>query len=507
MLFRSKVSEGQYENTDPFTAIDENIFRGTVLNAEDVSDNAEQDIYSNNVSEDAANVEMNSMAVTSSSDKEEVLSQAITAPKYYKNEGANIYIDDKSGNLRYVRSDVSVPLSNRTLTLDLVYDVSEAKAATYCYEDVGNGSWAAQAVNYSPLGVGWRFDLTYMKSNIIYLKDGRNVRYNGNELVNSSYNDFDAESTSDHGILITYLDGSEEYLNSSGLLYRSIDKYGNITEYTYTNGNLTKVSADGKEVIISYYDDKTEVLLPNDDIIRYLKENKTFTYGPGSPEWTATCPVMSRVEKYSDGESLQCAYLFFTSYEMEVYRGRLSSYFSGSDYCVFMVPCEIDNTTGYCERYIYEPTASKHDNTSTRTWALKVINKYKDYDIEYSSRDYVLPSNSLTSHLTKYVEIFTNGKIVESIFDTTATTIRTYHSINDTNIMLREEKTEFPLGYEHIPTSKTTKICTSNGNFTTYKEEYSYNAKDQLTSVKKYIDGSLYEETTYEYTNWYLTLT
>ncbi len=86
MLFRSKVSEGQYENTDPFTAIDENIFRGTVLNTEDVSDNAEQDIYSNNVSEDAANVEMNSMAVTSSSDKDEVLSQAITAPKYYKIE-------------------------------------------------------------------------------------------------------------------------------------------------------------------------------------------------------------------------------------------------------------------------------------------------------------------------------------------------------------------------------------------------------------------------------------
>lgn len=507
MLFRSKVSEGQYENTDPFTAIDENIFRGTVLNAEDVSDNAEQDIYSNNVSEDAANVEMNSMAVTSSSDKEEVLSQAITAPKYYKNEGANIYIDDKSGNLRYVRSDVSVPLSNRTLTLDLVYDVSKAKAATYCLDEIGDGSWAAQAVNYSPLGVGWRFDLTYKESNIIYLKDGRNVEWNGSYLVDNPYNDIDVESISDNEILITYLDGSEEYLNNHGLLYKSVDKYGNITEYTYTNENLTKVSADGKEVIISYYDDKTEVLLPNGDIIRYLKENKTFTYGPGSPEWTATCPVMSLVEKYSNGESLQCAYLFFTSYEMEIYRGKVSPYFSGHEYCVFMVPCEIDNTTGYCERYIYEPTASKHDDTSTRTWALKVINKYKDYDIEYSSGDYVLPSDSQTSNLTKYVETFSNGKIVESIFEKTVTTIRTYRKEDDVNILLKEEVTEFPDGYpwgkEHIPTSKTTKICTSNGNFTTYKEEYSYNAKDQLTSVKKYIDGSLYEETTYEYVNWY----
>ena len=130
MRYRRNVSEGRCEDPDPLTAIDENIFRGTVRDIDDSSDiyGEVQDIYADNdILPEEEDISGPNSIAAASDDREDVLAQAITAPKYYKNEGSNIYIDDKSGNLRYVRNDISVPLSNGYMSLDLVYDVSEAK--------------------------------------------------------------------------------------------------------------------------------------------------------------------------------------------------------------------------------------------------------------------------------------------------------------------------------------------------------------------------------------------
>ena len=96
------------------------------------------------------------------------------------------------------------------------------------------------SLKQSALGVGWRFNLTRRESRIIYLKDGRSIKYSGNSVKNNYYNDVEVESNGGGEILITYIDGSKEYLDNAGLLYKSVDKYGNIINYTYTNGDLTK---------------------------------------------------------------------------------------------------------------------------------------------------------------------------------------------------------------------------------------------------------------------------
>lgn len=103
-----------------------------------------------------------------SSNDENIYASQIVEPKYYIKQNANTYIDMKSGNLRYVRTDVNIPLQTGYLTLELMYNLSDAKAAGYFYDDVDLGAYGNVPLLEAPLGVGWRFNLT-RKNKMLYI--------------------------------------------------------------------------------------------------------------------------------------------------------------------------------------------------------------------------------------------------------------------------------------------------------------------------------------------------
>ncbi len=445
---------------------------------------------------------------------ESLYTSQIIKPKYYNYQGNNIYVDQESGNLRYERCDVSVPVSNGYMTLPLVYDVSEAIIAYYTNE--GSSPGGVSAGNISKLGAGWKFKLTRIEQNILYLADGRNIELSNHSISNPYfYNDITLSYNKTNGYTITYLDGSKEYINASGYLYKTSDKYGNITEYTYGTGchqwEPTSVTSQGKTITIEYNDDATVITKPYGDVVRYTKEKMDYTFGAlEGRTWTGTpCNVLRSIMLDNGDGELSCATFYYDKQEYRTYQGAMSGGLSGFNYQVFAAMNEAQNTEGYCDHYSYTSTKNSFPEGAQR-WNIAVKNKIRDhvksgtaYSETYSDKTYSYGLGRYGSlEYKKITEVFKNGKTIETVVTDNGKTVT--NNIKDNNVLVTKETKKYRSEYEKILLSDETSVYNSAGNYITTKYEYEYNDKNQVTCSDHYIEGELRTQTLYTYENNFL---
>ena len=151
-------------------------------------------------------------------------------------------------------------------------------------------------------------------------------------MMNQYYNDIDfGYDSNEKAYYVSYLDGSKEYINkTTGLMYKSIDKYGIVTNYSYVSqsttgtqfrySSLSQVSTQGKTVNITYYDDKVVISLPDGDTVSYVKENRTIDYGAlCNKNWSVNRSYLISVILDDGNTELRDAYFFYNECETPTY--------------------------------------------------------------------------------------------------------------------------------------------------------------------------------------------
>ena len=447
-------------------------------------------------------------SISSTNDERQSLyNSTMTDANYYIPQSGNIEIDDRSGNLRYSRCDVNIPLKTGYMRLELCYSVEDARAAFYAVED--GGVSRDTSLKKSPLGVGWRFNLTRMENSILYLRDGRRIELQGGKMRYNYYKDIKVEyydhSADGYSYMVTYLDGSVDYIDSKGLLYESTDKYGNVTEYEYKSINgfytLSKMSSQGKTISIDYNTDSTVIHKPDGALVKYEKSNSDITYGRlANQSYKDTIQTLDKVVLVKNNEYLCDAFFYYNLNEINTYTGYLGRIYC-YDYNAFLSISEIEGSDGTCYMYGYT-RAVLNSSTSGNLYGLKVSKKQiSPHEVvsnnNYSSVDY--------TSSTRHTETFTNNKLVKTIIAYDHKTVETYEKTDNSEILKNCEEITYEQHYEHRPETRTIKVYNSNGNSITTNHVYTYNSRDQLLTDKVYIDDELYSETYYEYTNNYLT--
>ncbi|WP_027399036.1 RHS repeat-associated core domain-containing protein [Anaerovorax odorimutans] len=143
------------------------------------------------------------------------------------------------------------------------------------------------------LGAGWKFNFSYIDTDLFYydfiklhLSDGREFGVSSNWVNNLGYylyKDviFATESNTIAGqsssYTVTYADGKKEYFNSAGRLIAIVDRFGNTISFTYTtvNNMLEMQITDTLGRIITL---KNEVTASGYNKVLRLPDGKTITY-------------------------------------------------------------------------------------------------------------------------------------------------------------------------------------------------------------------------------------
>ncbi len=419
--------------------------------------------------------------------------------KYYTQQGSNLYIDDDSGNVQYKRTDISIPVKNGlNMRVAVKYDLQDSFFSSY------NGV-GAPYVDTNPLGSGWLFDVTYSNESIIHLSDGRSLSVSGTSVKNNYYEDIDYLYDETEGkYYVAYLDGTKEYFASAvgysfQYICKKVDKYGNEIYYDCDTADKRKIlkisnSNNELEINISYYDDRTEVLIPDGNKVIYNKQAKTYTYGtPENKTYTgATCVLSSISSNGVEGEHVSFDYELLDCCVYEAASGEEVE----NDAKAFTV------MTGASEN----PAGEHH----TITYTYRAGNNYR---IFMPAVHTYLPNNNNASPQKTYsyqtyvgntwqrcvtINYENNNRRITYLSDIERESTLS-KKVGNTYISVEKQTKEYPQYKSHIPEYVETVVYNANGDSITKKYEYTYNSYQQPTSCIYTIDGAEVHTTEYSY--------